>query len=101
MLRFLSPSILWKALISLNLSDDFLIFDQRNIISREGIWTWSNSYNVEVNTSVYSEIWTPNTDVGNPDDCVVMTVGNNSQLAWKDIPCLEVDFDGKPIQVLG
>merc|ERR1712130_19019 len=69
-------------------------------LAREGIWTWSNSYNVEVNTSVYSEIWTPNTDVGNPDDCVVMTVGNNSQLAWKDIPCLEVDFDGKPIQAV-
>ena len=69
-------------------------------ISREGTWTWSNSYSVDVNTSIYSEIWTPNTDVGNADDCVVMTVGNNSHLAWKDIPCLDVEFNSNPIQVI-
>ena len=69
-------------------------------ICREGTWTWSNSYNVDVDPSMYSEIWTPNTDVGNADDCVVMTVGDSSQLVWQDIPCLEVEFGGKPIQVL-
>merc|ERR1711971_382592 len=69
-------------------------------LAREGTWTWSNSYSVDVNTSVYSEIWTPNTDVGNADDCVVMTVGNDSHLAWKDIPCLDVEFDSKPIQAV-
>ena len=68
---------------------------------REGIWTWSNSYDVKVNTSIYSDIWTPNLEVGNADDCVVMTVGNGSELVWKDIPCVDVELDGKPIQVLG
>lgn len=48
---------------------------------------------------MYSDIWTPNTDPGNSDDCVVMTVGNNSQLVWKDISCLSEEYESKPIQV--
>ena len=51
---------------------------------------------------MYSDIWTPTnitTDPGNANDCVVMTVGNNSQLVWKDIPCLSEEYDSKPIQV--
>ena len=78
----------------------YLFFSQCNVICREGTWTWSNSYNVDVDPSMYSEIWTPNTDVGNADDCVVMTVGNNSRVDWKDIPCLDVEFNSKPIQVI-
>ena len=52
---------------------------------------------------MYSDIWNPNTDPGNSDDCVVMTVGNNSQLVWKDISCLSEEYESngesKPIQV--
>jgi len=66
----------------------------------EGRWIWSNSYNVEVNTSMYSDIWTPDTDPRNSNDCVVMTVGNNSQLIWKDIPCLSEEYESKPIQAV-
>jgi len=69
----------------------------------EGRWIWSHSYDVKVNTSMYSDIWTPTnitTDPGNANDCVVMTVGNNSQLIWKDIPCLSVEYDSKPIQAV-
>jgi len=70
----------------------------------EGRWIWSNSYDVEVNTSMYSDIWTPDTDPGNSNDCVVMTVGNNSQLIWKDIPCLSEEYESngesKPIQAV-
>ena len=47
---------------------------------------------------MYSDIWTPITDPGNSNDCVVMTVGNNSQLVWRDIPCLSEEYDSKPIQ---
>ena len=48
---------------------------------------------------MYSDIWTPDTDPRNSNDCVVMTVGNNSQLIWKDIPCLSEEYESKPIQV--
>ena len=55
---------------------------------------------------MYSDIWTPTnitTDPGNANDCVVMTVGNNSQLVWKDISCLSEEYESngesKPIQV--
>merc|ERR1712004_55287 len=66
----------------------------------EGRWTWSNSYDVEVNTAMYSDIWTPGTGPRNSICCVVMTVGNNSQLVWKDIPCLSEEYESKPIQAV-
>ena len=71
------------------------------MISREGIWTWSYSFDEEVDPDTYSDIWTPNNLTGNADDCVVMTMNNASELIWKDIACLDVEYEGKPIQVPG